>query len=526
MSPTPMSPTDYQPIPSSIPPPTSPSGGLRHDPKRSQRDRITRLAAVAAGFGALWTAVNVFLPPAMMTPLIPLGIGLLLGAGWTLHVFLTSQEEPFFARLALTGFGLASVWAVGTAVLMLLGIHPLAAGLLVAAGLWFISLALPIWVIMIEPGEVLYFRPIYHRPYKYELVSCPVQRIEPELKSTSRDTRRGIHRIMDTPTHRGSHIELAMDWLWIRPLDELRLLWKLEKNIVIEKAINNIVTRDHSVFSLWIKIGANLDPTQIKGQKFLLMMPKVDSPARMEQIVKGIIEENLDRAAREYFIQRTVIEARGDEGVRVFRSQLLELLKSLHDNLGLTFIESLINTTPIVSEEQRHAAERAAASHEHARAELATTDALVERAMSGSAPHQLLLYTRLLERGAQFHAIPPAEQMPQLNPVDQFLWRIARHDEPAVQLFQQMASSHPEMPLPESLRGYLNPGPSPALPPPAPAQHQPIDAAPPPPDSLPETGTRPASSAPRPMPDVRRALQTRRRSDGTYEVDFEDNEKE
>jgi len=367
---------------------------------------------------------------------------------------------------------------------------------------------------------------MYHRPYKYELVSCPVRRIEPELKSTAHDARRGIRRIMDTPAHKGSQIELAMDWLWIRPMDELRLLWRLEKNIIIEKTISNIVTRDQSVFSLWVKIGANLDPTQIKGQKFLLMIPKVDSPARMEQIVKGIIEENLDRAAREYFIQRTVTEARGDEGVRVFRSQLLDLLKSLHDNLGLTFIESLINTTPIVSEEQRLAAERAAAAHEHARAELATTDALIERAMSGSAPHQLLLYTRLLERGAQFHVIPPAEQMPQLSPVDQFLWRIARQDAPAVQLFQQMASSHPEMPLPESLRAYLNPSLIPSLPPPAPAQHQPVESAPPPPDSLPESSARPAASTPRPMPDVRRALQTRQRPDGTYEVDFEDNEKD
>lgn len=525
MSPTPMSPVDYQPTPS-ISPSTSAAGGLRHDPKRSQRDRAVLLGAVAAGFGVLWTALNAIIPEEIMTPLLPLGIGVLLSGGWTLHVFLTSQEEPFFARLALTGAGLASVWAVGTALLMLLGVHPLVSGLLLAAGLWFFSLALPIWVIEIEPGEVLYFRPLYHRPYKYELVSCPVQRIEPELKSTERDTRRGIRRIMDTPTHRGSQVELAMDWLWIRPLDELRLLWKLEKNIVIEKAISNIVTRDHSVFSLWIHLVANFDPTQIKGQKFLLMMPKVDSPARMEHIIKGIIEENLDRAAREYFIQRTVIEARGDEGVRVFRSQLLDLLKSLHDNLGLTFIESQTNTTPIVSEEQRLAAERAAASHEQARADLATTDALIERAMSGSAPHQLLLYTRLLERGAQFHVIPPAEQMPQLNPVDQFLWRMARHDAPAVQLFQQMASSYPEMPLPESLRGYLNPGPQPALPPPAPAQHQPADSPPPPPDTLPESGTRPSAASPRPMPDIRRALRTRQRPDGTYEVDFEDNEKE
>ncbi|PJF26062.1 MAG: hypothetical protein CUN53_09615 [Phototrophicales bacterium] len=88
-----------------------------------------------------------------------------------------------------------------------------------------------------------------------------------------------------------------------------------------------------------------------------------------------------------------------------------------------------------------------------------------------------------------------------------------------------MASSHPEMPLPESLRGYLNPSPPASLPPPAPAQHQSADS-PPPPDSLPETGTRPAASPPRPMPDVRRALQTRRRLDGTYEVDFDDSDKE
>ncbi len=230
MSPNPMSPADYQPIPSSTSTPASPAGRVQHDPKRSQRSRALLLAAIAAGFGILWTALNVIVSERMTTPLIPLEIGVLLSSGWTLHVFLTSQEEPFFARLALTEAGLASVWAVGTALLMLLGANPLVSGVALAAGLWFCSLALPIWVIEIEPGEVLYFRPLYHRPYKYELVSCPGQRIAPELKSTDHNARRGIRRIMDTPTHR-SQVELAMEWLWIRPLAELRLLWNLRSGL-------------------------------------------------------------------------------------------------------------------------------------------------------------------------------------------------------------------------------------------------------------------------------------------------------
>ncbi|PJF27716.1 MAG: hypothetical protein CUN53_03045, partial [Phototrophicales bacterium] len=75
---------------------------MRHDPKRSRHDRVVLLAAVAAGFGVLWTTLNVIMPGEMMTPLIPLGIGLLISGGWAFHVFLTSQEELFFARLALT----------------------------------------------------------------------------------------------------------------------------------------------------------------------------------------------------------------------------------------------------------------------------------------------------------------------------------------------------------------------------------------------------------------------------------------
>jgi hypothetical protein len=531
------------------------------------------IGAVAAAI--VWAALTLLLPPQSLTPLTPLLVGgaaLLLWLGLTV---LNTMDEPYFVRLAFTGGAAVAAWVLMTAVLMLLTVPPFGAGVAAIVLLWFFAQGAPVWVIDIEPGEVLYYRPIYHRPYKYELVSCPVQRIEADLKPSGLHGSPSITRFSPTgaaTTHQVSSVELAIDYLWVRPVDELRLLWKMEKHIIVETRVEDIITRDHSAFTLWIKVAATLDPTRIRGRNFLLLIPRLDSPARLETTMRGIITDNVDKAAREFFIQYTAAEARGEIGVVGFRRQMVELLKGMSENLGLTFIESMINSTPILSQEVRFAAERAAASVDNSRADLATTERLVELAMSGSAPHQLLLYSRIVERGGQqFRVAPSADQLPQLSPVDQFLWRLSNNDPQAVQLLRTMASQHPELPLPANLQTYLalpsgtgDPTPpafsTPAasvppseLPLPAPARVRPdvgwaaptppsvpppgaAPAVPLPPDTLPENLAAPAAPPPgMPRPpaaqppgraslDIRGALNTRQRPDGTYEVDFDDEE--
>jgi hypothetical protein len=576
------------------PPPPATSGERRRlDPKRSSRDRVLLLGMGALVCAVIWLGIVLALPPlvgVVVQATTPLWVGFIAGLLWAGYTLLTAVDEPFFARLAAAGAGAALAWAIGTGGLILMGVTPLIAGWLSMALVWFVAQTMPVWVVEIEPGEVLYFRPITHRQYKYELVSCPVQRIEPSLQPNARGARTrmaSILQFMDAASaHQVAHVELAIDHLWVRPVDELRLLWKMEKNIVVETQIRDIVTRDQSAFTLWLKIGATLDPTQIRGRTFLLQIPKIESPAKLEATMKAIIQDNVDKAAREYFITRTAGDARGAAGVMGFRSQVAALLVSLSDNLGLTFVESMINSTPVLSQEQRTAADRAAAAPEAARADLATTDALIERAMSGSAPHQLYLYTRIVEKGAQFRALPPVEQMPQMNPVDQFLWRVTRNDPPSLELLRAMAAAYPQLPVPPALAPYLAESASDAspalpaplavdLPPPAPARLRapepdpldrtqpnpammgavlPLDVtpnlppaavpalksgvppppnlpdpfAPPPPDALPEAPPplAPRSSAVRLRPhiDIPTTVQTRQRPDGSYEADFDEDD--
>jgi len=573
-----MSPVDYQPVMGSSPPPPAPlpsAGRRRIDPKRSSRDRVLLLVVGAAGCVIAWLLIVVLIPAVAgltIIPTTPLWIAMMVLLLWVGFAILTNIDEPFFARLAATGAFATGVWAVIAALLMLASVTPLIAGWVSIGLVWFVSLTLPVWVVEIEPGEVLYFRPITHRPYKYELVSCPVQRIEAVLQPNERGNLRpsgavaSIFQFMDSAasTHQVSQIELAIDYLWVRPVDELRLLWKMEKNIMVETQIRDIVTRDQSAFTLWLKVGATLDPTKIRGRNFLLQIPRIETPAKLEATMKGIIQDNVDKAAREYFIQRSSVEARGEAGVTGFRSQVATLLISLSDNLGLTFVESMINSTPVLSQEQRAAADRAAAAPEYARAELATTDALVERAMGGSAPHQLYLYTRIVEKGGQFRSVPAAEQMPQVNPVDQFLWRVSHNDAQSLELLRAMASAYPELPLPPALAPYVAVSAPPALaqplaalPAPAPARLRPPDAPPPleatqpmmppvgappmpsgaipemppvQPSNLPEspsqTSARPPATRLRPNIDIRGAIQTRQRPDGSYEPDFDDDDED
>jgi hypothetical protein len=463
-----ITPVEYQPIggqpPAAPPAAPPPAPGRRYDPKVSSRNRVILLTISAAACSVVWGLVCLFFPP--IQPVSVLIVGGLALVVWTAFSILTHQDEAFFLRLTGTGDLFTLLWMLLTSGLLLLQFFPIPSGLFAIWGLWLISLTLPVWVIEMEPGEVFYHRPIHHRPYRYELIGLGIEHATPGdigNGTTNGDARLpGFVRpfvVGSSVQQQAAHIALNIDFIWVRPIDELRLLWKLEKRIVIEGEIRDIVTRDNSNFSLWVKAAANHDPRKITAPPILLRLPHINSPAELEAILSKSLTDAFEKAARLYFINKYSAEARGQDGVLGFRSrlagvaklldevskgratppegdELYNIFKGMKEGLGLSILESSLNSTPIITPEVRGAAEHAAARYDAARAELATTDEIIERAMRGSVDDQLLLYTRLIERGHQLRYAPPAAQLPtsedpliqklrQMNPGDaQRLWSV------------------------------------------------------------------------------------------------------
>lgn len=424
------------------------------------------LAVGAAVLSVIWLLICLFFQPIQpISALIVSGVTVVL---WTAFSILTHQDEAFFLRLTGTGILFIVVWTLLTSALLLIEALPIPAGWGAIWLLWLISLALPIWVVEMEPGEVFYHRPIHHRPYRYELIGL-------DIKNESQAARGGDPNPADprmpnfvrpfvvaSPVmQHAAQIALNIDFIWVRPIDELRLLWKLEKRITIEEThISGIVTRDNSNFTLRvIKASALHDPRRITAPPILMLLPRLKTPAELEVILRKSLVDGIEKAARLYFISRTAGEARGEDGVLGFRNRLIgitrtleevaktnsahpegdeiyDVFKGLKQSLGLTLVESTLNFTPSISGEEQHAANQAAARYDTARAELATTHDIIAQALEGKVDAQYLLYTRLIERGHQLHYPPPASEMPLSR--DSILQRLRQMDVVKARRFAQI----------------------------------------------------------------------------------------
>jgi hypothetical protein len=588
-----ITPVEYQPT--SGPPPTAaptpqPTGpGRRYDPKISSRNRVILLTIGAAILSVVWLLICIFFPP--IQPLSVVIVGGVALVVWTAFSILTHQDEAFFLRLTGTGDLFVLLWMVITSGLLLLNFFPIPSGWFAIWVLWLLSLTLPVWVIEMEPGEVFYHRPIHHRPYRYQLIGLDIQSQAPAARNgdSLNDPRMpGFVRpfVVSSPVmQNAAQVALNIDFIWVRPIDELRLLWKLEKRIVIEHEIRDIVTNDNSNFTLWMKAAANHDPRKITAAPILLRLPSINSPAELETILSKSLLDAVEKTARLYFINKSAAEARGQDGVIGFRSrlgaiaktldevmrtngthpqgdELYNVFKGLKEGLGVSVLEASLNSTPIITPEVRGAAEHAAARYDAARADLATTNDIIERATRNDIDAQYLLYTRLIERGHQLHYAPPASEMPlsrdsilqqlrSMNPAEASRFvRVLVDAFPALANAPELAEFLSQPPaLPSSAPQQALPGPNfepnAATPPPAEIpnfdSNAPVNMPRPAPERLrvspdfrpdqppvapPET--MPEQPKPKPSPptlpkpsfNIGDAVNTRRRDDDTYEIDL------
>lgn len=577
-------PVEYQP--NSVRPPAAPQAaapGRRYDPKVSIRNRVLLLAFGAAGCSIVWLFVCLFFPAIQpVSALIVSGVALVI---WTVFSILTHQDEPFFLRLIATGVLVIMLWALLTILMLLLEFYPIPSGILVIWGLWVISLTLPIWVIEMEPGEVFYHRPIHQRPYRYQLIGLDIRndsqvRRNDDLAPDDPRMPNFVRPFVVTSPvmQHAAQVALNIDFIWVRPVDELHLLWKLEKRVSIEHEVRDIITNDNSNFTLWIKAAASHDPRKITSPTLLLRLPTINSPAELDGILSKSLLEAVEKAARLYFINKTAAEARGQDGVIGFRSRLAAIAKTLNEatnggppegdelynifkglkeGLGLSLLESSLNSTPTISPTVRGAAETAAARYDAARADLATTNDIIERAARNDIDAQYLLYTRLIERSNQLHHAPSISEMPlsrdsilhQLRTMDRTdanrFVRVLVDAFPALAKAPELAeflSQAPALPGPTfepNAAQFNNAAPADAfnnndsgasnLPRPAPERLRvspdfrpdlpPVE----PPDTLPEQPKPNPSppSPPKPSFNIGDAVNTRRRDDDTYEIDLD-----
>lgn len=447
MSPT-LLPANYQPAPASpgaavpsAPPPAS----------STPRQRVRTLLIGAGIAAAVWLAANLFAPFGTLGYLT-IGMSVAAGLLWTLYAVLTSVDERFFPRFLLTGWTLIVVWAAIAALgafAFVGGVAPLLIGWAGVAVVLVLMLILPIWVIELHPGEVLYHRASYHRETTYDLIACPLTPATPRRVMMFRgrsasSTPDPIVVAASDPNAAIARIDLEMGYEWIRPLDELRMIWRLNQVISVEKTIQDLRTRDQSLFTLWLKLSFRHDPTKIAAMGVKMRIPYLHSPAELEQLLRGPINDNMEKVARDFFIELPIDQARGREGLLGIRAQINERLKTVQTNFGLTLVEDMTQSREIVSDQQRHEAEAAAAAIDQRRS-LENKYGIDPHDRSELQRAAAIEKSEGLRALPQFNTSPNTDNVPQFVKDPDFLRRVEADDPIAIDLMGNTLAQRPDL---------------------------------------------------------------------------------
>ncbi|NDJ59611.1 MAG: hypothetical protein GYB67_00720 [Chloroflexi bacterium] len=413
-----------------------------HGHKSDQPQRVGTLRALAIIYSALWAVIAVLESPWSLTALV--SVILLTLTFWFVIAVSSRGGERVFARLLFTGWAITAGWVLLTGPLSQFEMSPwlqVPLGVALTAIYYAILLNQPIWLINLEAGEVYFRRLGENQGTSYSLITCAL--------NLDKSTPTTLHPGPTVHGHGSTVVTVTMgaDYHWIKPIDEFRLIWRLDKTIwVNELAVEDIVTRDRSTFDLKITAAFEHDPCKLRADGLLLNLPNFRQPADLEAALRGAVSGALDRVAREFFVTRSVIDARTSGAIVDFKAGLPDLLGGLCQVLGLKLNVALTNITPAVTDQQRHAAGLYAAANDQGESDFARLDAAGRRMTLPMSDEQLFYYV------ISQHTRPESDQTPYLTEEDRILRYLQAGGVEALRDLEAVLAEHPEMPVPPRIQ--------------------------------------------------------------------------
>jgi hypothetical protein len=291
-------------------------------------------------------------------------------------------------------------------------------GEVMIAGYFVLALFTGSWMIELQAGEIYYRQGLRARLGK--LIASPFDDEGTQAESPESMVAQLLGAAADGGDMSLEEDDLRETYRWVRPVDQVWLLWDKKRNPVwVEFVLEDMGTVD-GTFPFYLKFAFWFDPEKINARFMRLSLHKWRSMDRLQEVVQMLMRGMAAKAAREFFAPQQVNYA-AHQGCIDFGNQIRNKLDWTRGAFGVDIKAWSIECRRVVSPEELKAAGVLRASTAQANADLAKLNLLLDKAMMGGVPANLLTSLAFLVLGPRsLRYAPNFSQVSDPDPNHQF----------------------------------------------------------------------------------------------------------
>ncbi len=173
--------------------------------------------------------------------------------------------------------------------------------------------------------------------------------------------------------------------LWIDPRDTIGLFWDLDALIPVSLTLDNVLTQHSIAFSMTLSYVLMPDPRRVTEPEVLNRFARTPSVEAQRQQLAAVFSKPTERAAREFFMERSFAEVFTTRCLRELRQHLAQqVLVGIAAAQGVQVLETSIDYWPALLD-------RTAQAGRDASAEMVKLEAYVTKLRELSVPDSVIM---------------------------------------------------------------------------------------------------------------------------------------